>query len=1410
MTMNNPAATYRLQFNKDFNFKDFEAIIPYLRELGVSTIYASPIFESTPGSTHGYDGVDPTRINAEIGSIEALKMLSKELKSYNIGWLQDIVPNHMAFHSDNPWLMDVLEKGSLSNYAHYFDIAWDSDFFGGKLMVPFLASDVEQELANGDLMVIYSADRFWLRYKGATFPLSPKSYAVLFDDTGIAQNQALAQIGSQIEDIGEPEDAILFSLRWDEILLQLSSLMRNERERDLVDVALKRVNSDKARLRQIIDRQTYVLCEGQVTDNQINFRRFFTVNGLICVNIQNEEVFCQYHSLVKTLADESVIQGLRIDHVDGLFDPTEYLERIRQLAGDDTYIVVEKILGPDENLPEQWPVEGTTGYEFLAAVNNLFTNKAARQAFTDFYEQLTGEHGSVEVHLLKKKALILYGHMGGELENLYQLFVKLNLAEVADIEKTGDDHVKNAIGQFLIHCPVYRYYGNKLPVEAQEFNAVQEIFNNVKTGHPQLATATGLLEYALLIRPVEGDEDFNGRALAFYQRCMQFTGPLMAKGVEDTLMYTYERFIGHNDVGDSAENFGLSVKEFHGKMKYRQKHWPLSLNATSTHDTKRGEDVRARLNVLTDLADEWILHVKKWVSHNALLRGEFAAPDANDEYLIYQTMVGAYPMPGEDEKDFESRFKQYLQKALREAKTNTNWTKPNEKYETGTSRFADRLLDKQGPFWESFQALHREIVEFGVINSLSQLVLKFTCPGVPDVYQGCELWDFSLVDPDNRRPVDFELRAQWLKQFSSCENRSALIDKLWKNRNNAQIKLWLTQQLFALRRKEPDLFLEGDYSPLEVKGIYKNEVMAFARIHRRQVLIVVIPLHVARLCKQQEKDLLNLDWKDTAVMLPKSLETAWQNVLSGQAQEFKDVIPLSQLLTSLPVSIMEGCKKSSGRNAGVLMHLSSLTSPFGIGDMGPEAFAFADFLSAGYQSVWQLLPLNPTEGAQGNSPYSALCSRAGNPLFISPELLQKDGLLENIDLTDYYLPQNGHTDFERAEQIKNELLLKAYAGFKNGTNEQEKKDFDQFCKDNRDWLEDFALYMAARNLNYGRPWMEWEAPLKLREAGALHSLSSNEAENIKFFKWVQFVFSRQWKSLRKYCNDRHIQLLGDMPFYVSYNSSDVWSQRELFLLDEDGHITGIAGVAPDGFSGEGQLWGMPVFNWQVHKEHGYEWWIERLRKNTELFDLTRLDHFRAFTDYWIVPGTEKSAIKGEWRPGPGADFFRVAQKALGSLPFVAEDLGEISEDVYRLRDDFNLPGMKVLQFAFGETMAESDYIPHNFTENFIAYTGTHDNNTIRGWFRCETDNEMRARLNEYAGIPVDENNVHLIMARLVYASVAKTAILPVQDVLNLDESCKMNRPGSSQENWTWRLLPGQLTDENKNQLKNWVRLYNRG
>ncbi|MDN3583301.1 malto-oligosyltrehalose synthase [Mucilaginibacter flavus] len=891
--MHNPIATYRIQFNKDFTFKHLKAIIPYLTELGIGTIYASPIFEAVPGSTHGYDVVNPLRINPEIGTMAELESISKALKKANVSWLQDIVPNHMAYHPNNTWLMDVLEKGKRSAYVDFFDINWSAPIYNTRLMVPFLGVPFEEALSEGQIQVELKKSGFVFSCSGQFYPINLHGYIAILQ-TSYEPNEAIATLISQINELQQTDDDKAYSLGFIELKEQLASLNKSSAEKKILQHCIEKVNTDTGLLKRIADEQYYQLCFWQDTERQINFRRFFTVNGLICLNMQLPQVFDTCHELVKELLDKDIIQGLRIDHIDGLFDPKGYLEQLRTLTGPETYIVVEKILEDGEDFPTDWPVQGSTGYDFLATVNNLFTQAESKSAFANFYRELTKDKIVITKAILKKKSLVLYEHMYGELENLYQLFCDL---ELLSDDKIKDKNFKLLIAEFLIRCPVYRYYGNSFPLPVNEQKAIETVIKNIGEAKPDLIPAANLFQSLLF----DDTKQAKGkRILQFYQRCMQFTGPLMAKGVEDTLMYTYDRFIGHNEVGDTPETFGLAVDDFHAAIIKRQQRWPLAMNATATHDTKRGEGVRARLNVLTDIADEWITIVGYWRQINAKHKTN-EAPDANDEYLLYQSIIGSLPMPGEDDDDFLNRIEEYVIKGLREAKLHTQWAEPNENYEEGTKKFVNAILKPGSDFMQSLQPFLNKVADYGIINSLSQTVLKFTCPGLPDVYQGCGFWDLSMVDPDNRRPVDYDSRA---KGLNAIVKDNIPIDTLWQNRYDGHIKLWLTHTLFKQCRANPLLFENGIYTPLNVKGKYKDNVMAFARINNNEWFIVAIPLHLAQINTDSSKP-HELDWHNTRLMLPDNAPVIWRDILNSKLIATTDEITMASVFRELPLAILK-------------------------------------------------------------------------------------------------------------------------------------------------------------------------------------------------------------------------------------------------------------------------------------------------------------------------------------------------------------------------------------------------------------------------------------------------------------------------------------------------------------------------
>jgi len=487
------------------------------------------------------------------------------------------------------------------------------------------------------------------------------------------------------------------------------------------------------------------------------------------------------------------------------------------------------------------------------------------------------------------------------------------------------------------------------------------------------------------------------------------------------------------------------------------------------------------------------------------------------------------------------------------------------------------------------------------------------------------------------------------------------------------------------------------------------------------------------------------------------------------------------------------------------MHITSLPSHYGVGNLGDPAMKFVDFLSRARQSYWQILPLNPIASDQGYSPYSSISSMAGNPLLISPEQLASDKLIE-LDRIDAK-KSGDRVDFEHASILIESILRTAYTNFFRRRKGIEQ--FYEFSTREAYWLDNFAVYLALKRFHQNKAWYLWPAEFKLRKESAVRRFCNDNQDVIRYLKWQQFIFFDQWRLLKSYASQRDVRMFGDLPFYVSYDSVDVWSHRDLFNINHKGEMKGVAGVPPDYFNAKGQLWGMPTFNWKVLSERQYDWWLARIRKNMELFDLLRLDHFRAFAQYWEVPAKEATAVNGQWRAGPGKAFFTRLKSEFGDLPFVAEDLGDVNDSVYQLRDDFQFPGMKILQFGFEEASGRSPYLPNNYTANFIVYSGTHDNNTTRGWFRKQTSTGQRKFISKYIGKTVDEGNVANELSRLAYASVAKTAILPMQDLLGLDESARMNIPATNKNNWLWRLQAKSTTQRLEEQLSDWTALYNR-
>lgn len=498
------------------------------------------------------------------------------------------------------------------------------------------------------------------------------------------------------------------------------------------------------------------------------------------------------------------------------------------------------------------------------------------------------------------------------------------------------------------------------------------------------------------------------------------------------------------------------------------------------------------------------------------------------------------------------------------------------------------------------------------------------------------------------------------------------------------------------------------------------------------------------------------------------------------------------------------------RSGGVLLHITSLPSPFGIGDLGPEAYKFADFIHEAGLTYWQILPLNPVEGKSGYSPYSGLSAFAGNPMLISPELLVKEKYLKEEDLDAKLSPDPSQINFEELIPVKVKMLDKAYRHFLSNKTTTQEQQFQEFCKNHTYWLEDFALYMSIKNHRDGQAWFQWPRKLRDREKESMAEMQKQLEDAISKEKFMQFLFFKQWEGLHAYCREKNIHFFGDLPFYVGYDSADVWAHADIFKLSDNKSPEAVAGVPPDYFSETGQLWGMPVFNWKRLRRKKYTWWIHRLSHNLQMFDLIRLDHFRAFSAYWEVPAGDTTAINGEWKKGPGARLFRRLKRKHPHMPIIAEDLGEIDQPVYDLMEKFGMPGMKVLLFAFGDGMPQNPYIPHHHTENAVVYTGTHDNNTTRGWFENSADTKDRKRLSDYVGIQkIIKENVADHMIRMAWASIGKLAVIPMQDFLNLGEEAIMNRPSTAEGNWLWRMQSGAATSGLAKKIRHQLTLYDR-
>jgi len=954
-----PRATYRLQLNREFTFAQASRLVPYLAALGMSHVYCSPYLTARAGSLHGYDIIDHGALNPEIGTEAEFEEFVAALKAHGMGHIMDMVPNHMGvMGADNGYWLDVLENGPASVHADVFDIEWNPAKEGveHKVVVPALAGPYGAVLERGELKLTFDARQgeFSVWYFEHRFPVNPRQYPRIL---GRAPERLGARLGAENPDVVALR-SLVTAFQNLPARTEVAPEKRAERRRDkeiykrqlaaltarspdiayYIDEAVNEINGTPAdplsfaELHALLEAQSYRLAYWRVASNEINYRRFFDINDLAALRMENPDVFEFTHRLALRLLAEGKVDGLRIDHPDGLFDPLQYFRRLQyrraelpiESAGTaapfrSTYVVVEKILEAEERLPAEWPVHGTTGYEFMNLLNGLFLDSAGGTRHESFYRTFTREPLSGDDILYRSKRLIMRTALAGELNVLANA-----LARIAEADHHTRDFTKDilryALREIVACFPVYRTYITPEGVREDDRLHVDAAVEAAK----RRATAGDLSVFdfvrdTMLTSIADGKSAaYREMVVTFAMKLQQYTAPVTAKGMEDTAFYLYNRLISLNEVGGDPRKFGVTLTTFHRANRERQKSWPHAMLATSTHDNKRSEDVRARLNVLSELPEEWRANVTRWNRINRGGRrsaGGSGAPSLNDEYFIYQTLLGVWPLQTPDATELDalrSRIQAATIKAVREAKVRSSWLNPSAEYEAATLGFIDALLQPPpgNTFLDEFLPFQRKVARAGLMNSISQVVLKLTVPGVPDVYQGNDSWDFSLVDPDNRRPTDYALRTAHLAEMQRAAGPglSALgsyAGALFAAIDDGRLKLYFTWRLLQMRARHVTLFQEGDYMPLRARGARANNVCAFSRQHGNGRLVVVAPRWFARLMPAGRAPLLEAAWEDTALEMPSG---PWTNVLTGE--EFgSDVrgggaLRLAELFRTLPWAVL--------------------------------------------------------------------------------------------------------------------------------------------------------------------------------------------------------------------------------------------------------------------------------------------------------------------------------------------------------------------------------------------------------------------------------------------------------------------------------------------------------------------------
>lgn len=960
-----PRATYRIQFGPNFTFRDAQTLVDYLHELGISDLYTSPLYKPREGSTHGYDTVDYNQFNPALGNEDDFNALVGRLNQHNMSLLLDIVPNHMGIGKDNTWWMDVLKHGPSSVYSHYFDIDWQPEnrALDNKVMIPVLGDHYGRVLEEGQLELVYWHGDFYLHYYENQYPITPDTYSNILA-------QAHAHLIQEPYDQWV-EDELLsiltalqhippFTTRDRSKLVQMRREQKIARQRFVklydnsphfrraLDLALETINGvvgepetfDK--LDEILEHQPYRLSFWRAASDEINYRRFFNINDMAAIRIEHDEVFHKTHQLTFRLLGEGKLSGLRIDHPDGLWNPKVYfqqlqeeyiiarlrqylpdneidLDRIRErlasLAQDDQasnwalYVLVEKILSETEPLPYDWSVYGTTGYDFMNAVTNLFVDPVNQEAFDTLYEDFVGHKVNFhEIIDFTKKYI-----MGDTLNS--ELYARSSqLADIVEKNRRYRGFTRHNLEHALIEITaaltIYRTYitADEL-VSKRDRHYINTAVETAKKANPRSPSYVFDFVRDMLLMELfdEFDEVLHDDMREFVMQYQQMTGPVMAKSVEDTAFYIYNRLTSLNEVGGHPEQFGLTSAEFHAHNQHKD--YTQTMLSTSTHDTKRSEDVRSRISVLSEIPDEWHGAIQRWSKLNAnnkTIVDDAPAPSLNDEYLLYQTLIGAYPL--QTDPDFRKRITGYMEKAVNEAKVHSNWVNSNQEYHQAVATFITTLLDNED-FMEDFLPFQQRISFYGFLNSLATTLLKITVNGVPDVYQGNELWRYSLVDPDNRRPVDYELRRQILQSLlnRANEDKANLVDELVSSPENGHIKMYVTATALRFREQEAELFIEGDYIPLQVTGRHADNVCAYLRVYEDKVALVAVPRLVVQLTAGQPMMPLGEDiWDDTLIHLPDNYQVNFQNLLTSETFTPIANIPASDIFKRFPVALLSG------------------------------------------------------------------------------------------------------------------------------------------------------------------------------------------------------------------------------------------------------------------------------------------------------------------------------------------------------------------------------------------------------------------------------------------------------------------------------------------------------------------------